>query len=56
MIESFMQGLSLYVDMIFDWSVILKFVGIVFIVLLFTLRIPSKRLKKMNIIDEIKYE
>lgn len=55
-IETFMQGLSLYVDIIFDWSVAFKFVCIVFVILLLTLVIPIKRLKKMKIIDEIKYE
>lgn len=55
-IEAFMQGLVLYVDIIFDWSLAFKFVGIIFVVLLLTLVIPAKKLKKMNIIDEIKYE
>lgn len=55
-IDSFMQGLSLYVEMIFNWKTTFQFVGIIFIVLLLTLRIPSKRLKKMNVVNEIKYE
>ena len=55
-LESFMQGLVLYVDIIFSWSLAFKFVGMIFVVLLLTLVIPSRRLKKMNVIDEIKYE
>ena len=55
-IETFLKSLSLYVEMIFDWSMAFKFIGIVFILLLCTLRIPTKRMKKMNIVNEIKYE
>ena len=55
-IESFMQGLTLYVDIIYDWSIAFKFVGIIFVVLLLTLVIPARRLRKMKIIEEIKYE
>ena len=55
-IDSFMQGLALYLDMVFDWKIILEFVGIIFVVLLLTLIIPSKRLRKMNVVNEIKYE
>lgn len=56
MIESFLKGMSMYVDVTYDWIFILKFVGIIYIVLMLTLIIPSKRIKKMNIVDEIKYE
>lgn len=55
-IDKFMQGLSLYVYISFDLIATLKFVGIVYIILLLTLIIPSKRLRKMNIVNEIKYE
>ena len=55
-IESFMQGLTLYVDIIFNWNIAFKFVGIIFLVLLFTVVIPIKRLSKMKIVEEIKYE
>lgn len=54
--DTFMKGLSLYVDMEFDIILALEFVGIVFVILLFTTIIPARRLKKMNIVDEIKYE
>lgn len=55
-VDKFMQGLSLYVDISFDFISTLKFVGIIYIILLLTLIIPSKRLRKMNIVNEIKYE
>jgi ABC-type antimicrobial peptide transport system permease subunit len=55
-IETFLETLSMYVEMIFDWNMAFKFIGIVFILLLCTLRIPTKRMKKMNIVSEIKYE
>lgn len=56
MLELFMQGLSLYVDVIFDWKLTFIFVGIIFVVLLLTLVLPAKRLNKMNVVTEIKYE
>ena len=55
-VDKFMQGLSLYVDISFDLISALKFVGTIYIILLLTLIIPSKRLRKMNIVNEIKYE
>lgn len=55
-IETFLESLSMYVKMIFDWNMAFKFIGIVFILLLCTLRIPIKRIKKMNVVNEIKYE
>ena len=48
--------MSLYVDVTYDWIFILKFVGIIYVVLMLTLIIPAKRIRKMNIVDEIKYE
>lgn len=56
MVETFLETLNMYVEMIFDWNMTFKFIGIVFILLLFTLIIPSRRMKKMNIVNEIKYE
>ena len=55
-LETFLETLSMYVEMIFDWNMAFKFIGIVFILLLCTLIIPSRRMKKMNIVNEIKYE
>lgn len=55
-LETFLQGLALYVDVIFNWNLSFEFVGIIFVVLLITIVIPARRLKKMNIVNEIKYE
>lgn len=55
-IDSFMQGLALYVDVIFNFDKTIKFVGIIFIILLLTLIIPSRKLNKINVVNEIKYE
>lgn len=55
-LDNFLQGMSLYIEMSFDLKVILMFVGIVYLVLLFTLLIPIIKLRKMNIVSEIKYE
>ena len=55
-IETFLETLSMYVEMIFDWNMVFKFIGIVFLLLLCTLKIPGKRMKKMNIANELKYE
>lgn len=55
-IDSFLQGMSLYLEMVFDLENALKFIFIIIIVLLFTLIVPLRRLRKMNIVNEIKYE
>jgi len=55
-IDNFMQGIDMYIDIKFDLVSILKFVGIIDAILMLTLVIPIKRLKKMNIVNEIKYE
>jgi ABC-type antimicrobial peptide transport system permease subunit len=55
-IDSFMQGINMYVEMFYDWKTVFGFMGIVFIVLLFTLIIPMRKLRKMNVVNEIKYE
>lgn len=55
-IDKFMQGLSLYVEISFNLIFTLKFIGIIYIILLLTLIIPIRRLRKMNIVNEIKYE
>ncbi len=56
MIDSFLQGMILYIDVVFNWILAFKFSGIMFVLLLLTLFIPIKRLKKLNIVNEIKYE
>lgn len=55
-IDYFMQGIDMYVEIKYNLSSVLKFVGIVYVILLFTLIIPMKKLRKMNIVNEIKYE
>lgn len=55
-IDSFMQGINMYIEMFYDWKTAFGFMGIVFVVLLFTLIIPMRKLRKMNVVNEIKYE
>ena len=55
-LDSFMQSMSMYVEMIYDWQNILRFIIIIFTVLLLILVIPSRKIRKMNIVNEIKYE
>lgn len=56
MIESFLKGMSMYVDVAYSLSSALSFSAVIFIILLLTLLSPMKKLKKMNIVNEIKYE
>lgn len=55
-IASFLQGMSMYFEMTYDWQNALNFIVIIFIVLLLTLIVPSRKINKMNIVEEIKYE
>lgn len=55
-INYFMQGLEMYITVPFNFMVVFKFVGFVYIILLFTLIIPAVKLNKMKIVNEIKYE
>ena len=55
-INYFMQGIDMYVDVQFNISIVLKFIGIIYVILLLTLIIPIRKLRKMNIVNEIKYE
>ena len=55
-INYFMQGIEMYVSIRYDLGSILVFVGFVYVLLLFTLIIPIIKLRKMNIVNEIKYE
>jgi ABC-type antimicrobial peptide transport system permease subunit len=55
-INYFMQGIDMYIVIKYDLLTVLKFVGIVYVILIFTLIIPIRKLKKMNIVNEIKYE
>ena len=56
MLDNFMCGLSLYVQVEYSFVTAFIFAGGIFAVLLLTLLSPIKRLKKMNIVNEIKYE
>ena len=55
-INGFLENIGLFIDVKFDIWVVLRFSMIIYIILLFTLIFPFRRLKKMNIVDEIKYE
>jgi putative ABC transport system permease protein len=56
MLESGMKGMNLYVDIVYNPKLMLMFVGIMFAVLLLTLISPMRKIKKMNVVNEIKYE
>jgi putative ABC transport system permease protein len=56
LLESFMLGLSMFVEIEYDWAFILQFIGIVYIALMLTLIVPARRINKINIVNEIKYE
>ena len=54
--EKTLHSMATYINVEFNWSSTILFVGIMFIILLATILIPFKKLKKMNIVNEIKYE
>ena len=56
MIDNFMKGLSMYVQVEYSLKTALVFAGVIILLLVFTLISPLRRLKKMNIVNEIKYE
>lgn len=56
MIDSFLKGMTMYVDVEYSLSAAFSISGIIFAVLLLTLFSPMRKLKKMNIVNEIKYE
>lgn len=51
-----LESMSLFIEMNFNFILSMKFIAIVFIILLITLIVPIKRLINMQVIDEIKYE
>lgn len=55
-INRFLMNLGLFLNIRFEFFVVLRFVIIIYIILLFILIFPFRRLKKMNIVEEIKYE
>ena len=56
MIDNFMKGMSMYVQVEYSYVTALTFSGVILVVLIFTLVSPLRRMKKMNIVNEIKYE
>ncbi len=56
MIDKFMQGIDMYINVKYNLQSVLTFIGIIYVILLLTLIIPMKKLKKMKIVNEIKYE
>jgi len=46
----------MYVEVEYSISTAIGFVAVIFAILLLTLLSPMKKLKKMNIVNEIKYE
>ena len=55
-VNNFMINIGLYLDIKYDFMTVIKFELIVYVLLLLTLFVPFRKLKKMNIVDEIKYE
>lgn len=56
MVNTAMEGLSMYISVGYNLGASIQFVGIVVFILLFTTLIPFRKIKKMNIVSEIKYE
>ena len=56
MLDNFMKGMSMYVHIEYSFKTAMTLTGVIFTVLIFTLISPMRRLKKMNIVNEIKYE
>ena len=48
--EKTLHSMATYINVEFNWSSTILFVGIMFIILLATILIPFKKLKKMNIV------
>ena len=55
-VNNFMMNIGLYLNIKYDFMTVFNFELIVYILLLLTLFVPFRKLKKMNIVDEIKYE
>ena len=56
LIGSVLNGIKLYVDLTFNYSLALIIIGIVLLVLFLTVIIPILKLRKINIVEAIKYE
>ena len=55
-VNIFLNNVGFYLNIRFEFDVIIKFVVLVYVILLLTLFVPFRKLKKMNIVEEIKYE
>ncbi len=56
MVNTAMQGLSMYMNIGYNLLPSIEFVAIVVAILLLTTLIPLRKLRKMNVVSEIKYE
>ena len=55
-VQTAMRGIYLCIPIEFELLVTLKVIGVIFMVLILTALVPIRRLKKLNIVEEIKYE
>ena len=51
-----MYGIKMYTDVQYQYNVGLMIMGIVLVVLLSTVIVPIKKMKKINVVEAIKYE
>lgn len=56
MVNTAMEGLSMCLNIGYNILASVEFVGIVVVILLFTTLIPFRKLRKMDVVTEIKYE
>ena len=55
-INKLMYGIKMYTDVQYQYNVGLMIMGIVLVVLLSTVIVPIKKMKKINVVEAIKYE
>ena len=51
-----MNGIKMYINLSFNYEAGVLLVGIIFLLLLITVIVPIRKLKKINIVESIKYE
>ena len=51
-----LKGMKMYMDVLFDFKIGFIVIGIILSLLLITVILPIKKLKKINIVESIKYE
>lgn len=51
-----LNGMKMYIDLIFNFKIGFMVIGIILVLLLLTIILPIKKLKKINIVESIKYE